>query len=72
MTEAKAKALDSTERGSIIPNSESPTGDSYDVRDPVLAVLIDVQRRKLDNLGALYRIRRLVARGWPYREWETR
>lgn len=47
-------------------------GDDYDVRDPVLAVLIDVQRRKLDNLGALYRIRRLVARGWPYSEWEAR
>lgn len=40
-------------------------GDGYDVRDPVLGILIDVQRRKLDNLGALYRIRRLVARGWP-------
>lgn len=40
------------------------TAPDYDVRDPVLRVLLAVQARKLDNLGALYRIRRLVAEGW--------
>jgi len=36
----------------------------YDVRDPMLAVLLDVQRGRTGTLTALYRVRALVAGGW--------
>lgn len=35
-----------------------------DVRDPMLAVLLDVQRGRIGSLTALYRVRALVAGGW--------
>ena len=39
-------------------------GPDYDVRDPMLAVLLDVQRGRTGTLTALYRVRALVAGGW--------
>lgn len=36
----------------------------FDVRDPMLAVLLDVQRGRSGSLSALYRVRALVAGGW--------
>lgn len=44
----------------------SESSSDYDVRDPVLAVLLDVQRGRIGALTALYRIRRIVAlEAWP-------
>ena len=42
----------------------SETHSDYDVRDPMLAVLLDVQRQRTGTLSALYRVRALVAGGW--------
>lgn len=39
----------------------SELSSDFDVRDPVLAVLLDVQRGRIGALTALYRIRRIVA-----------
>ena len=40
------------------------TFSDYDISDPMLAVLLDVQRGRIGALTALYRVRALVAGGW--------
>lgn len=44
-------------------SSALSSGD-FDVRDPMIAVLLDVQRGRIGSLTALYRVRALVAGGW--------
>lgn len=51
-------------RGHIRDSNRNQDSD-YDVRDPMLALLIDVQRGHNGALTGLYRARALVAGGWP-------